>query len=396
MIDTNGITCCGCGACAQICPQNCIGMQENNEGFLYPVIHAEKCIQCRLCENVCPVLNPINRRECDLNEAWGGYCKDQSLLLTSSSGGIFSVLAQQILTESGCVYGAAFTEDFGAVRHIEVEATDDLQLLCGSKYMQSELGSSFLSVRKSLEQGRRVLFSGTPCQVAGLKTFLGKNYPELICVDVICHGTPPAKLWRKYLNYLENRYGAKANSVSFRHKRSGWRKFGMQIETNESKTYYCDLDQDTFLQLFLNNCCLRESCYQCKVKETGSGADLTLGDFWGVEKCDPSLENALGVSLVLIHTKVGKNLLEKVMPALQGKAIPAKSAIKWNTAYLCSVRRPVSRDRFFKDIDCMHWESVANKYKHGSLYSRLRKAISKSPFGLIIKATIYCAKAGGG
>lgn len=281
MIDKVGNLCCGCSACTNICPENCIIMTENSEGFRYPVIHREKCVDCGLCEKVCPVLHQSHSE--DLCEAYGAITNDIDILLRSSSGGIFTELSTSVLNNGGCVFGAAFTKDFHSVKHVMIENVEGLSELRGSKYVQSDIGKSCQKARAQLEKGRQVLFSGTPCQIAGLRNYLGKEYDNLLLVDIICHGTPSPALWTKYLTAVETQLGGKASYVSFRHKEHGWRRLGMELPFETGKRYFKELGEDPFLKIFMKNYCLRESCYDCRVKETGSAADITIGDFWGVE-----------------------------------------------------------------------------------------------------------------
>ena len=226
MIDIVGNKCCGCSACQNRCPRKSIVMTLNNEGFLYPEIKSDLCNHCNLCETVCPVL----RKKHDVNleiipeKAWGAIVNNRKLHYESSSGGIFTLFAEIILKEKGIVYGAAFSDEFRIVKHIAIDNEKELYKLRGSKYIQSEVGICFSEIKSHLESGLKILFSGTPCQVAGLKTFLGKDYENLFCVDVICHGTPSASLWQKYLDHIEKQYNGMIISVNFRHKEKGWKE----------------------------------------------------------------------------------------------------------------------------------------------------------------------------
>ena len=380
MIEEVGKKCCGCSACVNICPQNSIVMQENSEGFLYPVVRKDSCINCELCENVCPILHPQRIEKPSYHEAWGGTCKNEDILYNSSSGGLFTLLAQEILAQGGCVFGAAFSNDFEKVTHIMVTKPEDLGRLRGSKYLQSEMNTCYRQVKQELLSGRKVLFSGTPCQIAGLKGYLGKAYDGLICVDVICHGTPSSKVWKTYLNHLERQLGGGVSSVSFRNKKQGWHKFGLYLK-NADKVYYRDLYKDPYLRMFLNNTCLREACYQCVMKKQGSVSDITLGDFWGVENVAPKLYNNRGVSLVLLHSEKGREVLYKVRPMLTGGQIDYDAAIKRNSAYRHSVRRPKGRDTFFDDFGNFNWEKMEKRYGRDNLKNSFKRRLSKSWIG---------------
>lgn len=393
MIDIVGILCCGCSACASICPKKCITMIENSEGFLYPAVDKEKCVNCGLCENVCPVLS--KRHATDLHEAYGAITKDNNILLRSSSGGIFTELATLILNNGGCVFGAAFSNGFHGVKHVMVESHKDLASLRGSKYVQSEIGDTYRKAKEQLETGRLVLFSGTPCQIAGLKNYLRKDYDNLLLVDIICHGTPSPALWSRYLTAVETQMGGKASYVSFRHKEHGWRKFGMELPFETGKRYFKELGEDPFLKMFLKNYCLRESCYNCQVKKDGSVADITIGDFWGVEHVAPEIDNSMGVSLAFVHTEKGKQCFESAAKHMKTVKTNYDSAIAHNSAMIQSVARPKERDRFFSDMDCMDWDKLVKKYTSVPFKARIRQLVSKSIIGKI-KRRLFNHPNGGG
>lgn len=381
MIEQIGNACCGCTACASICPRQCIEMRKNEEGFLYPVVWQEACVHCGLCQKACPALHTEESGEDDLRETWGVITKDKDILLNSSSGGLFTALAEAVLAENGCVFGAAFSGDFQTVRHIMVEDSNGLVALRGSKYVQSEMGNCFAAVKEQVKAERKVLFTGTPCQVAGLKRFLGKESDAVLFVDVICHGTPSADLWQRYLNHIETQMGGKVKAVSFRHKENGWRTFGMNMPMNGDLRYYRTLQEDPFMQMFLKNYCLRESCYHCGVKEAGSCSDITIGDFWGVERAAPEFDNALGVSLALIHNEKGKRLFEQVKSGLDVKQVDYSAAIAGNSAYNDSVGRPAERDRFFADLRLKKWKRLERKYLQEKFRTKIKRKLSASVIG---------------
>lgn len=393
MIDKVGNLCCGCSACASVCPKKCIAMRENSEGFLYPVIDREKCVKCGLCEKICPVMHTSHDN--DLREAYGAITKDNDMLLRSSSGGIFTELAKSVLSDGGCVFGAAFSDGFHSVKHVVVESVEGLSSLRGSKYVQSDIGNTFHEAKEQLEKGRLVLFSGTPCQIAGLKNYLGKEYDNLLLVDIICHGTPSPALWTRYLTAVEIRMGGKASYVSFRHKEHGWRKFGMEMPFETGKRYFKELGEDPFLKMFLKNYCLRESCYNCRVKEADSVADITIGDFWGVEHVAPEIDNSMGVSLALVHTEKGKRYYESAARHMQTIQTDYDGAIVHNSAMHQSVTRPAERDIFFTDMSRLPWDKLVKKYTSVPLKTRVRQMLSRSMIGKIKRRLLHRSNAGG-
>lgn len=218
MINLSKDECCGCGACFQICPKHCITMEEDDEGFLYPKINTSICIKCGRCDDVCPYQHHEERSEGMQPLAYGVVCKDEKRMRYSSSGGAFPVLAEYIVKNGGIVYGAAFSEDFFSICHIRIADKNNLHLIYGSKYVQSDTGNAYDQAKNDLEQGKTVLFSGTPCQISGLKSFLKRDYEKLICVEIICHGVPSPFVWRRYLSYISNKISATVRKVIFREK----------------------------------------------------------------------------------------------------------------------------------------------------------------------------------
>ena len=387
MIARVGKECCGCGACANICPKHCIRMTENNEGFLYPQIQEENCVNCGACERVCPVLQEASAQD-SRRQAWAVVNQDQDVLTQSSSGGLFSALAVEIIARGGCVFGAAFTADFGRVHHIMVENLKDLCRLQGSKYMQSDLENCYPAVREQLIQDRWVFFTGTPCQIAGLKGFLGRDHEKLICADVICHGTPPSLLWRPYLKHIQKKLGGRAVAVNFRDKTDGWKKYSVKITAEDGRTYRCAPGKDPYLRMFLKNVCLRESCYHCKVKENGFFSDITMGDLWGVEQILPEIESTPGVSFALVHTEKGGILFDQISRSMSVFPVDYERALQHNTSLINSTRRPNERDHFFSDLDKLSWKKLERRYAKDRLGTVVRRKISTSPIGKLKRAII--------
>ena len=304
--------CCGCSACEQICPVKCIAMEEDERGFLYPKADLKECIHCGKCDKVCPAQQISGEEKNWKNSSTlVGYAKDTEIRKHSSSGGIFSMLAETILQENGVVFGAAFNAKF-QVHHIFVDSEDDLWKLRGSKYVQSNLENTFQEAKVFLQEGRCVLFTGTACQIAGLKNYLGREYERLYMVDVLCHGVPSPKIWKKYLDDKKNEYKSEIQQVEFRNKQAGWKQYFMKISFADGLCYDKVFYEDSFMKMFLSDICLRPSCYQCVWKKIPRESDLSLGDCWGVEQTMPQMDDDRGTSIILVHSQKGKQLLQRV------------------------------------------------------------------------------------
>ena len=315
MIDIkNKVNCCGCGACEQVCPVKCIHMIGDKEGFLYPEVDQSSCIKCGLCERSCPILS-VQESEI-INDAYIAYSKDDRIRILSSSGGVFSVLSESVLGNHGTVFGAVFDRDF-SVYHKKVDCLEGLSLIRGSKYLQSRIENSYKETKRLLDEGKTVLFSGTGCQIAGLKSFLKVGYENLLTVDILCHGTPSPKLWSLYIHEKELLFDSTVKNISFRKKNTGWRTYSLCIEFENGKSYSCVFNKDPYMKMFLRNICLRPSCYSCRFKAINSQADITLGDCWGIEKYMPELDDNKGCSLIITHTNKGNDLIRRVMDNLE-------------------------------------------------------------------------------
>lgn len=313
--------CCGCNACVQVCPKQCISMKEDREGFLYPEVNQDICVDCHLCERVCPVLNQGKERK--PLKVYAAKNKDEEIRRQSSSGGIFTLLAEQVIDEGGVVFGARFNENWEVV-HSYTETKDGLAAFRGSKYVQSRIGDNYKKAESFLKSGRKVLFSGTPCQIAGLKLYLRKEYENLQTVDFICHGVPSPGVWREYLKEEIARQCDGKNSVlshpiekekirikhiSFRNKKLGWKKYSFALTLSVPDGHGAEntvllsepLNKNLFLRGFLADLYLRPSCYACPAKCLKSGSDVTIGDFWGIERVMPEMDDDKGVSVVMVN-----------------------------------------------------------------------------------------------
>ena len=369
--------CCGCEACSNICPVHCITMKADEEGFLYPNVDNEKCINCGRCENICPILNnfPIVDR---LRAGYAAINTDLYNRLKSSSGGVFTLLAEHILNEGGVVVGCSFSEDCKKAYHLVIEDKYSLEKLRGSKYLQSNIQGAYINVKKQLENNRKVLFSGTPCQVAALKSFLKKEYNNLICIDLICHGVPSPLLWNDNVEYIEKTQKCKLIDVNFRGKKHGGDiAYGITHQKG-IKSFYRSKKQDPYFQFFLQNLSLRPSCYKCLFKGLDRISDITLGDFWGIEDYVPELEDGKGVSVVVVHSVAGEILLEKLKSRLIMKEINAKEVFKKRNKAMCeSSKIPENRNAFWNDYQALSFDRLCKKHAPVSAKERIKIALDK-------------------
>lgn len=364
--------CSGCCACVSACPKKCISMQQDNEGFLYPSIDDTQCIQCGLCEKVCPVLNKYETTHQPI--AYAVQNKDEKIREESSSGGFFTLLAEYIIGQGGIVFGAAFNGNF-EVSHIAIDNKDDLGKLRGSKYVQSRIGDTYKEAKKYLEEGRYVLFSGTPCQVQGLLKYLGKEYEKLITQDIICHGTPSPFVWKTYLKDHEAKAGSKIQKVVFRYKKYGWKSFSMYLEFSNGTKYEKTHTEDTYMRCFLADLCLRPSCYECNFKDKMRASDFTLADLWGVSNIIPEFDDNKGTSLVLVNSEKGRNIFTLLTEYIRFDAVDVDQAIRFNSAMIKSVEKPAKRDTFMVEIIKQPFDKLVWCMLHKPLWYRFAKKV---------------------
>ncbi len=343
---TNKRDCCGCEACRQVCPKGCIELVSDEEGFAYPQVDKATCIDCGLCERVCPVINPHNPVKPLV--AYAAKNKDEAIRHKSSSGGVFSLLAEKILSQDGVVFGAKFDEEWRVV-HSYAESVEQLAQFRGSKYVQSAIGDSYVKVEEFLKEGRKVLFSGTPCQVAGLKHFLRRDYDNLLAVEVVCHGVPSPKVWNDYLIERRQEEGCgedKITDVSFRDKTNGWKRYGVRMDFASHSRAILHTE-DTFMKGFLKNLTLRPSCYHCAAREGRSGADIALADYWGVWNIHEGIDDDRGVGLVVVNTDKGAKWYNELREKIDDRVSDYSKAVVSNPCMIESVAAPKDRAAFW-------------------------------------------------
>lgn len=368
--------CVGCEACVQRCPKQCIVMKEDAEGFLYPQIDIEKCIDCGLCERVCPVINQGEPRKPLV--AYAAKNQDESVRLSSSSGGVFTALAEYVIAQGGVVFGARFDESWNVV-HDYVETIEGLSVFRGAKYVQSRIGQSFLRAETFLKQGRMVLFSGLPCQIIGLKKFLRKDYDNLITVELFCHGVPSPMVWKRFLEEEVAIPHIRLKSISFRDKVSGWKNYSFfysQEDANGVQLHRMPFAKNLFMRGFLADLYLRPSCYHCPAKQFKSGSDLTIGDYWGVKLAHPELDDDKGVSAVLVNTDRGVKILQTVQH-ISLYASTFENVVKCNPALMKSAQEPAKRPLFFELLNQYKVSEIVVKLTHISFLCKMQRKIRR-------------------
>ena len=344
--------CTGCTACASACPFNCISMEKDGYGFAHPVIDAAACTGCGLCEKACPILT---HPECpdSLPQAFAAYSKDEAVRRDSSSGGIFTELAGLILEEGGVVFGAAYSPSFEII-HICVENKEDLAKLRGAKYAQSDMQGVFNQVKAHLKQGRKVLFSGTPCQVGGLKAYLKKLYDTLLTMDFVCHSVPSPMAWREYVAYRSRQEngGELPAGINLRSKETGWShyRYSSLFEYRNGKRCLVRNADSLYMKLFVGGYINRESCENCKFKGYQRVSDLTVGDFWGIWDILPEMDDNRGISVVLVQSEKGRILWNSLRDRICSREVTPEQASRCNSAMLLPMKANANRETALKKI----------------------------------------------
>lgn len=354
--------CTGCEACANRCPYGAITMKADEKGFFYPEISEEKCKDCNVCVQICPVERTFAGREYE-QEFYSCWLRDDEIRSDSTSGGMFTVFAEQVLQEGGAVFGAAFDQDF-YVEHICMERKEALKKARGAKYVQSRTKDTFRKAEELLKQGRKVLYTGTPCQIAGLYAYLGKQYEGLLTIDLICHGVPSPKVFQSYLQEIRQKYGEEISSVRFRYKKPSWSLYSMKIDFKNKSPYICSKFKDPFLRGVEKNLFQRKICFSCKYASMERVGDLTIADSWRYRAYERESRNdQKGVSLVIINSDKGKGAFEKIRGQVFVKEQDAAYAIEGNPGLRSPWPQNPAYEDFFHDFNGgMAWEELGRRY----------------------------------
>ena len=363
--------CCGCNACGDACPKGCITFETDIEGFSYPVVDKNTCINCHLCEKVCPIINIDKLKKNDFKqpETHAAVSKNIMTRFASTSGGMFTVLAQQMYKQGGFVGGAIFDEGWMVSQFISNDKAD-LEKIRGSKLHQSNSQGFYDKVKELLKAGEKVLVCGMPCQMAALRAFLKKDYENLIIVDLICRGINSPKVFQKWLTFLEEEYGAKVKHFRVKSKELGWRKLTTKVEFENGKVLYDTNDTNYFTIGYLSTgVYCRPCCYECKFKGFPRIADITIGDYWGAgNTIGEDMDGDIGTSVVLINNGKGKSYFKSIASKLKEKEVPFDVVVKGNPALVSSLQPPiVNREEFYKDLDKHNFKEIAAKYIHRNI-----------------------------
>lgn len=364
--------CCGCEACVNACPKSCIDLLYDDEGFLYPSVRMDSCVNCSKCVKVCPAINKPSEAKTPI-ETLSAINIDETVRISSSSGGIFSLLAEWIIERGGVVFGAVFDEEWN-VKHDYTGKKEDLLRFRGSKYVQSRIGTAYKDAERFLKQGIYVLFTGTSCQIAGLKRFLNKEYENLLTADCLCHGVPSPKVWNSYIKEIAGDIN-NIKDISFRDKSTGWKKYSFTINLKDGNTITHPARNDIYMKGFLSDLYLRPSCERCPAKSGRCRSDITLADCWGIDRYNPHMDDDKGTSLILLNSTRGQTIIHSVN--CKTSFVSVADVQKNNGGFKEILIPHKKRSFFFKNLNKLPIINLINECTSLTITEKLIKKISR-------------------
>lgn len=382
--------CCGCTACENICPLNCITMEADSEGFLYPLVDKKRCIECGACEKICPILNELPKLEYE-RQAFVIRAKDKNTVKQSTSGGFITPLFQWVIKNAGVVCSATYDDTFNIVHRVYTEITEDeYKKIRGSKYVQSDLNGCFVEIKKYLKEERLVCFVGTTCQIYGLRCFLKRDYNNLILVDLVCHGVTSPKLWNKYVDYQKKKYKSEINNISFRKKTYGYHSSTMQIEFSNNKIYSGSARIDIMLKSFFEEIASRPACYECKFKKVKRISDFTLYDCWHAsDLVEDLIDDDKGYTNIIVQSEKGSKILEEIKEFYELYPTDIECAIDKDGKMVCNkaIAHP-KRKEFYVNLDSVDIKKHVNKYIPISIWDHIVERSKKFVYATGLYNTI--------
>lgn len=371
MIDRISVEQCTlCGSCYNACPVDAISFKTLYLDFLYPAIDNSRCVGCDRCEKSCPILADKQEPESGYPIAFAARSRDEEARRKSSSGGVFYELASKILSEGGYICGAVFDEHFH-VKHIVSNAQKDLYRMMGSKYAQSDMGMCFRQIKTLLDEGKNVLFTGCPCQVAGLRTYIGRKHPNLLLVELICHGIPSDHMLQTYIGMQERKYGARLTRMEFRNKKKGWHNSSVRMEFENGRVHSEPMTFDTYMQGYFRGVTLKESCFSCQFRGFKSGSDLTIGDLWGAEISIPDMDDNNGLSAVIVNSEKGTLFLNR--SKIIRRQFEINKILKYNQSLLTSFDEGAQRAAFYAYTERYDLERAIETFFQETLLQKAKR-----------------------
>lgn len=382
--------CTGCKACQQICPVKCITMVKDQEGFEYPIKDESKCIECNLCKKVCPIINEIKPNKI-VQEVYAMKSSDEDILFKSSSGGAFTAILESFKDENIVVFGVKFDEKFNVI-HDYVTDKKDSYIFRKSKYVQSDIKENYIKVKNFLENGKKVIFTGTPCQIAGLRRFLNREYNELLLIDIICHGVPSQKVFNKYIEEIKNKYKKEIKKIVFREKtlkNKIYNSKNLKIEFTDGKKIIENSIENPYLRGYHNNLFSRPSCENCIFANSRRISDITIADCWGIDKKYKNMDVHKGVSMIVVNSIKGQKIIKNIKSNNELIELDLEFAVKNNGQFREPIKFNPSREEFFKNLDKIKFSKLVNKYVKKKRFRRLVSILLPNKLKKFLKNKIY-------